>query len=453
MRLYLQNSRYRENIRRATEHALEQRRLAVDEIPDWERLRQEGHRRKQQIIDHLPEHLNQFIENARARGIVVYQAPDARTANQFVEQIARQHGVRRIVKSKSMVTEEIGLNAHLQQNGLEVVETDLGEYIVQLAGETPVHLVGPALHKSRQEIGQLFAEKLGVTYTEDPSELTRLARNILREKFLTADMGITGANFGIVDSGRVVVVENEGNARLCMTLPRIRVVIMGMERLIPSEADLPLFLTLLCRSATGQRLTSYVSITGGPASSPSPEGPEKVYYVVVDNGRSRLLQDPHLKKALYCIRCAACYNICPIYQTIGGHAYGWVYQGPIGAVITPELSGDQRADDLPFASTLCGACSDICPVKIPLHHLLLYQRQRIVQRTSGPHSEKLGFALFEKLARHSMLWNRMIRLLGKVQRVFPGELPVPGWTHSRIFPRVEWPTFTQWWQKHKRKTP
>ncbi len=446
---YLQQPRYRENIWRATEHALQQRHQAVAEIADWEKLRLEGHHIKKQVIEHLPRYLNQFIENARTKGIIVYQASDALAANQYVEQIARQHGVRRIVKSKSMVTEEIGLNAHLQQKGLEIVETDLGEYIVQLAGETPVHLVGPALHKSRQEIGRLFSEQLGIAYTAEPSELTRMARNFLREKFLAADMGVTGANFGIADSGRVVVVENEGNARMCMTLPRIRVVIMGMERLIPSERNLPLFLTLLCRSATGQRLTGYVSITGGPGPSPSPEGPENVYYVVVDNGRSRLLRNSLLKETLYCIRCAACYNICPVYQTIGGHAYGWVYQGPIGAVMTPELLDYPNAGDLPFASTLCGACSEICPVKIPLHRLLLYQRQRIVQHTKRSATEKYIVAIFEKLANHPPLWNRVIGLLGRLQRWLPVEIPIPGWCDSRTFPQVQWPPFSLWWKKHK----
>ncbi len=453
IRAYLRAGRYRENIYRATTHALAQRRRAVAEIPHWEALREQAHQIKREVIDNLEYHLERFLHHARQQGITAVVAQTAAAANAEVEAIARRHGVQTVVKSKSMVTEEIGLNPYLQQRGFDIVETDLGEFIIQLAEERPVHLVGPALHKSRQEIGHLFHQQLGTPYTDDPTLLARIARRALREKFLAADMGITGANFGIVDSGRVVVIENEGNARLCMTLPRIHVVIMGMERFIPSETDLPLFLTLLCRSATGQRLTAYVSVTGGPLPSPFPEGPEQVYYIIVDNGRTRLLRDPWLKQALYCIRCAACYNACPVYQTVGGYPYGWVYQGPIGAVITPEFLGPRMAGGLPFLSTLCGACTDVCPVKIPLHRLLVYQRHRMLQRGSGAWWEKKFFSFFEKLASHPHRWNKTLQILGTLQRHAGIPRWLPGWSPSRKLPRVHPQNFFQWWKRHQSSEP
>lgn len=356
---HLANETMRRNISKAAWHSVEKRNQVVAEIPGWEELRQQAHHIKREVIDHLFENLDTFETNARQKGIEVFRARDAKEANQLAEKIACKHGVKRIVKSKSMVTEETGFNDYMLASDFEVIETDLGEYIIQLAQESPSHLTAPALHKSRVEIAELFREKLGIPYTEDPGELTEIARKVLREKFLTAEMGVSGANFAIIESGGIAIVENEGNARMCATLPPVHVAFIGMERLIPRVSDLSLFLTLLCRSATAQRLTSFVSVINGPRPPYAYDGPEYLYYIIIDNKRSSLLKDEHLKQALYCIRCGACYNTCPVYQNIGGHAYGWVYQGPIGAIITPQFLGLEEAKALPFASSLCGSCTDI----------------------------------------------------------------------------------------------
>lgn len=444
---FLSNPTLRQNVVRATQLSLSKRAKVVGEIPRWEALREQAHRIKREVIDRLPEMLERFEAQARQRGIIVHRAQDAREANAIAEGIAREAGVRTIVKSKSMLTEEIDFNEAMIARGYEVVETDLGEYIIQLAGEPPSHLTGPAIHKSRKEIAALFAEKLGVPYSEDPEVLTEIARKTLRQKFLSAEMGVTGANFGIVETGQIAVVENEGNARLCMTLPRVHVAFIGIERLIPLPEHLPLFLTLLCRSSTGQKLTGFITLVDGPRAPDALDGPEKVHYILVDNGRSRLRADEHLREALYCIRCGACYNVCPVYQNIGGHAYGWVYQGPIGAVITPEFLGLEQAGTLPFASSLCGACSNICPVKIPLHHLLLYQRHRVVEAGMSPRWERLAMRGFHRVNRSP----RRVHLVGALARTFRrlmgGKLPVPGWIDSREFPDFPPQTFRQWWKQ------
>jgi L-lactate dehydrogenase complex protein LldF len=284
-----------------------------------------------------------------------------------------------LVKGKSMVTEEIGLNEDLIGQGIEVWETDLGEFIIQLAGEPPSHIIGPAVHKNKAQIADLFAEKLGVPRVETPEELTRIAREKLREKFVHADMGITGANAAVAETGSIVLLENEGNIRLCTTIPRIHVALVGIEKVIPTLDDLATLLALLPRSATGQKLSSYTTIITGPRRPGEADGPEEFHLILLDNGRSRILADPDRRQCLYCVRCGCCLNTCPVYRKAGGHSYGWVYSGPIGAVLTPQLIPARLARDLPFASTLCGACGDVCPVKIPLPKLLLTMRQRITE--------------------------------------------------------------------------
>lgn len=444
---HLQNQVMRRNISRAAWHSLEKRSEVVAEIPEWEELREKANQIKRQVINQLSENLDTFEANARKRGIEVFRAIDAREANQMAEKIALRHGVKSIVKSKSMVTEEIGYNEYMIGKGFEVVETDLGEYIIQLAGESPSHLTAPAIHKSRVEIAQLFHEKLGTSYSEDPEELTRVAREMLREKFLAAGLGVTGANFGIIETGGITIVENEGNARMCATLPPVHLAFIGIERLIPRLADLSLFLPLLCRSATAQRLTSFVTIIDSPRQPEAYDGPEYVYYILIDNHRSSFLADEQLKQALYCIRCGACYNTCPVYQNIGGHAYGWVYQGPIGAVITPRFVGLPEAKDLPFASSLCGSCTDICPVKIPLHHLLLYQRQRVVKQHLSPIIEKAAVSVFTRLTRSPGMFSILSRIGRKLQRILPLKTVIPGWSKSREIPRVARKSFREWWQE------
>lgn len=437
------------NIQRAAEIAVRKRNQSVAELSDWEKMREKAHQIRRRVIDNLGENLDQFEQNARKNGAEVLRAETAADANSLAEEISLRHGVKSIVKAKSMLSEEIGFNDYMIGKGFEVVETDLGEYILQLAHEHPSHLIGPAMHKSRAEIAKLFSEKLGIPYSDDPQLLTRTARDILREKFLNADMGVTGANFGIVENGAIVIVENEGNARMCFTLPRVHLALIGIERLIPRVEDLALFLTLLSRSGNGQKLTSYVSMINGSRLPEAYDGAEKTYYILVDNRRSSFLADEHLKEALYCIRCSACYNVCPVYRNIGGHAYGWVYQGPIGAVINPQLLGLENAKDLPFASSLCGSCTDVCPVKIPLHHLLLYQRSRIVNELKPSRIEKATFKGFVNINKSSGRLENIVKIGRIIQRMAPGGLYFPGWSKSRSFPKLAKQSFRQWWKENQ----
>jgi len=443
---HLGNATMRRNVDRATWLSMNKREKMIAEI-DWPAMREQARVIKKSVIDNLDSSLQQFIEQAESRGVTVLRAADAQEAVKLASKIAHDNNVKRVVKSKSMLTEEIGLNSYLEAEGLKVVETDLGEYIIQLNGDPPSHLTGPAIHLSRQEIGEIFQEHLSIPYTDDPETLTRAARELLRKEFLQADMGITGANFGIMENGCITVVENEGNARLCASVPDIHVAFIGMERLIPKMEDLGLFLPLLCRSSTGQRLTSFISTFDGPASSEKPDGPEKVFYIIVDNGRSKLFEDERLREALHCIRCGACYNSCPIYQNIGGHAYGWVYQGPIGAVITPTLLGLEKAKDLPFASSLCGTCTSVCPVKIPLHDLLLYQRENIVSKGLQPNVEWLGFKTFVSSTTSSKRFARLAGIGKRIQRMTGSWLKVPGWSISRDLPEPPNESFRHMWRK------
>ena len=377
-RAAVQDVQLRQALRRAGTGFDGTRREAIAEVSEevWEGWREQARGIKEHTIAHLDYYLAMLERNVHAAGGHVHFAGDARQANSIVSEIARQHGVKTVTKSKSMVSEELGLNHVLEAQGIDVFETDLGEYIIQLAEETPSHLVAPALHKTRGQVAQLFAEHLGVPYSEDIEEMARVARVTLRQKFLEADMGISGANFLVAETGSLVIITNEGNGRLCTSAPRIHVGLTGMEKVIPSLQDLAVFLRLLPRSATGQRISSYVSMVTGPKRADDEDGPEEFHLIIVDNGRSRLLRDPALRESLYCIRCGACLNVCPIYQRVGGHAYGWVYPGPIGSIVTPGLVGVAQAKDLPNASTLCGACRDACPVQINIPRMLLHLRHK-----------------------------------------------------------------------------
>ncbi len=357
------------------------RRDAIQEVSPqrWEEWREEARRIKTHTLDHLDYYLDLLERNVAKAGGQVHFATDAAQANAIVAEIARSRGVKIATKSKSMVSEELSLNPVLESLGVEVFETDLGEYIIQLAEETPSHLVAPALHKTKEQVAQLFNEKLGLPYTDDITGLAKAARQVLRQKFLQADMGLSGANFLVAETGTLVIITNEGNGRLCTSAPRIHVGITGMEKVIPSLQDLAVFLRLLPRSATGQRISSYVSMVTGPRRSDDEDGPEEFHLVLVDNGRSNMLADPQLREALYCIRCGACLNICPVYKKVGGHAYGWVYPGPIGAIVSPSLVGLKRAQDLPQASSLCGACREACPVKINIPRMLLHLRHELAE--------------------------------------------------------------------------
>ena len=433
----------RETVRKATTHSLQKRSAVVAEVPDWEELRQRGHDIRRQSIENLDVYLDRFEHQCLEHGIEVQWASTALEACEHVVRILVSTNSRHIVKSKSMVTEEIGLNRYLEQKGYETVETDLGEYIVQLAGETPSHITAPALHKSREDIGKLFSEKLNVPLTHDPSQLTKYARNILREKFLQADVGISGANFLTADTGTIVIVENEGNACLTTSLPKTHIVITGIEKVVPALQDAVTLLKLLPRSATGQVTTSYVSFINSPRKPGDADGPEKLIVILVDNRRSEILQNPEMRESLYCIRCGACMNVCPVYQTVGGHAYGSTYPGPIGSVVTPLMTSLQDAKALPFASTLCGACSEICPVKIDIHHLLLRLRFQTVEQ----HLNSLGESLVIRLWQIGMRNDRLYAFLSKLSRImFRGKPTIPIWSREREAPKLAPKTFHELWK-------
>ena len=457
----VRDEQLRQALRRAGSGFDGTRREAIAEVTEavWEGWRQQARSIKEHTIAHLDYYLAMLERNVRAAGGQVHFARDAAQANAIVSEIARQQGVRTVTKSKSMVSEELGLNHVLEEQGVDVFETDLGEYIIQLAEETPSHLVAPALHKTRGQVAQLFAEQLGVPYSEDIEEMARIARVALRQKFLEADMGISGANFLVAETGSLVIITNEGNGRLCTSAPRIHVGLAGMEKVIPSLQDLAVFLRLLPRSATGQRITSYMSMVTGPRRADDEDGPEEFHLVIVDNGRSRLLRDPALRESLYCIRCGACLNVCPIYQRVGGHAYGWVYPGPIGSIVTPGLVGVAQAKDLPNASTLCGACRDACPVQINIPRMLLHLRHQQAessdtnQRTVSDTDKALaqGFATVMSspwLLRLGRLVGRALSApLARSGKIRQTRLPlVSRWTRARDLPVPAERSFRDRWR-------
>ncbi len=447
-RTALQDSQLQHNLQHTLSRTLHSRQLAVSEVQNWEELRHYARTVKLHTLSHLARYLEQLEAAVQQRGGQVIWAESARQATDFILDLAHRRDFRSVVKGKSMLGEEIGLNAALER-WLEVVETDLGEYIVQLAGQQPSHLVAPALHLSRGQIGELFERKLDVSVGEDVERITAAARQVLRRKFLSAHLGITGVNFGVAETGTLVVVENEGNIRLSLSAPRVHVAIMGIEKVIPRLADLPVFLKLLIRSATGQRMTSYVNLVQGGRGPGERDGPSEFFLVLVDNGRSRILADAHLRETLACIRCGACQNICPVFQSIGGHAYGSTYQGPIGSILTPQLVGLQGAPEHPFASSLCGACRDICPVGIRIPDLLLELRHRI-QREKGARAARLPverwafqiwswlmssrqrYELFSRWSRRLARWTAGDRL-GRLSRVIP---PLSRWNRERRLPEL-----------------
>jgi len=433
-----------ESAERSTKHNKE----VQSQIPHWQSWREAANRIKDYAIANLDKLLVEFERNITARGATVIYAENAEEANRVVLQIAREHGVKSVVKAKSMVSEEMELNHKLEAAGIRAVETDLGEYLVQLAGQRPVHIVTPALHLSAADVGRLFQEKLGEPFTEEHRKLTDIARRHLREEYLQADMGMSGVNFAIADTGTICVVENEGNAGLSTSAPRVHVALMGIEKVIPSIQHLPLFLNLLARSGTGQKLTTYAHLFHG--STPT----RRLYVVILDNGRTNVLKDPAARMSLFCIRCGACLNACPVYRRTGGWAYGWVYPGPIGSIITPHLVGLDQAGTLPFASSLCGACGEVCPVKIDIPHQLVHLRHRAVNEPSPVNSltERLmwkgwAWAMSGPLRYRIAMWAVRIGVrLARFLPWHPGKLGA--WTRGRELPDV--PTrapFRTWWRK------
>ncbi|MFN8498975.1 MAG: LutB/LldF family L-lactate oxidation iron-sulfur protein [Anaerolineae bacterium] len=454
------------SVQKATSKFLGNRAGLVDIIgpANWQALRQAGHDLRLHAIENLDVYLEQVERRVTEAGGHVHWARDAAEAQRIVLDIARQHGVKRVVKSKSMATEEIELNHALQAADISVVETDLGEYIIQLAGVTPSHIIVPAVHLTKEGIADLFNEKLGVDAPPDPKVLTQIAHERLREEFLSADMGISGANFIVAETGTIVVVSNEGNARMCTTLPPLHVAVVGIDKVVPDMQSLAVLLKLLARSATGQKMSCYTSFIAGPRRAADEGGPQEFHLVLLDNGRTRVLQDDVTRETMLCIRCGACLNTCPVYNSVGGHAYGWVYSGPIGAILAPQLLGTKAAGDLPFASSLCGACGEICPVKIPIPDILLRLRRRVmegdaVEPPRSPASARAAAAagaavfaspfLYGAGASVGMAAQTPLARGGWIQAMPP---PLNRWTDVRPFPAIEG-GFRDWWRQHAPAPP
>jgi L-lactate dehydrogenase complex protein LldF len=441
-----------------TGKAVAGRNAVLDALPEAPELRERAYHIKQQTMANLDRYLEQMADAVEERGGKVCFAKDGEDVVRYVGDLARRRGTKVITKSKSMATEEIELNHRLEEDyadlDLEIVETDLGEWIAQLAGDTPSHIVGPILHMNRRQVTDVLSDAAGEKLPPDIEALGSFARKRLREKFLAADIGITGANFGVAETGTIATITNEGNARLVTSVPPVHVVVMGIEKMIPRFSDLSVFVRLLGRSGTGQKITVYTNFITGPRGEGELDGAEEFHLILLDNGRSKLL-GTEFEEALYCIRCGACLNVCPVYRQTGGHAYGSTYSGPIGAVITPLLKGDEEAKDLPHASSLCGACWEACPVGIPLHELLLKLRNRQVDEGLANKAQEIAFKGFENTMRSPALY----KISGKAGRVAQKPLllregsvrPLPGptsaWTNSRELPPLAEKPFRELWKE------
>ncbi|MES2267839.1 MAG: LutB/LldF family L-lactate oxidation iron-sulfur protein [Bacteroidota bacterium] len=411
--------------------------------------KKKGHTIKWRVMENLDKFLPEFEANFLKRGGKVIWANDAEEANREILNIIQKAGAKTVIKSKSMATEEIHLNEFLEKNNIESLESDLGEYIIQLLGQKPYHMVTPAMHLSLQDIAKLFNEKFGTPLDITPEQLTQKARELLREKYLQADVGITGANFIIADTGSISITENEGNARLTTSFPKIHIAVVGIEKMIPSITDLDVFWPMLATHGTGQNLTVYNTILSGPRQLNETDGPEEMYVVLLDNGRTNLLAQKEQRQGLYCIRCGACLNVCPVFQNIGGHCYDTTYGGPIGSVITPHMRGMQEFKHLSYASTLCGKCTEVCPVKIDIHKMLLLNRRDAVNEGLGlvTTKERWGWNIWKKgMLKRSLtdffggkMKNRLMRMFFK-----------KAWGDKRGMPEVSEQSFSQQWQNGQR---
>ncbi|MFF2078230.1 LutB/LldF family L-lactate oxidation iron-sulfur protein [Kitasatospora sp. NPDC058162] len=468
-RAALDDDQLRANLKRATGTIRDKRIAVASELDDWEQLRAAAEAIKKRTARHLDRYLVRLEESVTAAGGTVHWAADAAEANRIVTELVRATGESEVVKVKSMATQEIGLNEHLAEAGITAYETDLAELIVQLGDDRPSHILVPAIHKNRSEVRELFAERMGEWgqpapegLTDDPAALAEAARRHLREKFLRAKVAVSGANFAVADTGTVVVVESEGNGRMCLTLPETLITVMGIEKVVPTWADLEVFLQLLPRSSTGERMNPYTSTWSGTTEA---DGPSEFHLVLLDNGRTDTLADTVGRQALACIRCSACLNVCPVFERTGGHAYGSVYPGPIGAVLTPQLVGvrsdiKSSAASLPFASTLCGACYDACPVKIDIPKLLVHLRAEVVEAKRGAGGLPTGEALAMKAAatvlgspallgaaqKAASLGGRALARNGRIGRL-PG--PFSGWSAERDTPAPPAESFRAWWRKNR----
>ncbi len=453
-RVALANTQLRRNMGKATQTIRGKRASVVAELADWEELREAGRAIKERVLRNLDDYLVQLEAAVTRAGGHVHWARDAAEANRIIAGIVRGHGAREVVKVKSLTTDEIGLNEALHAEGIEAIETDLAELIVQLAGDRSSHILVPAIHKNRAEIRDLFRRRLGIDdLTDEPKALADAARTHLREKFLSAKVAVSGVNFGVAESGTVSVFESEGNGRMCLTLAPVLISVMGLEKIIPTWRDFEVFLQLLPRSSTGERMNPYTTFWTGVAPG---DGPQEFHLILLDNGRTRVLADPMGRQALYCIRCSACLNICPVYERTGGHAYNSVYPGPIGAILTPQLAGVENAGSLPYASSLCGACYDVCPVKINIPEVLVHLRGKVVrdkQDRGKVGAEGLAMkvlarvfaspGMFERAQRLGRLGQKLVVRKGYIEHL-PG--PLAGWTAMRDAYPVAPQTFREWWR-------
>ncbi|WP_086831355.1 lactate utilization protein B [Streptomyces sp. NRRL B-24572] len=463
-RTALADGQLRANLKRATGTIRDKRLAVASELDDWEALRETAAAIKQRVSRHLHHYLLELEASVTAAGGTVHWASDAAEANRIVTGLVRATGESEVVKVKSMATQETGLNEALAEAGITAYETDLAELIVQLGDDRPSHILVPAIHKNRTEVRDLFAAEMARWgrpapdgLTDAPADLAEAARLHLREKFLTAKVAVSGANFACADTGTVVVVESEGNGRMCLTLPETLITVMGIEKVIPSWQDLEVFLQLLPRSSTGERMNPYTSTWTGTTDG---DGPQAFHLVLLDNGRTDTLADTTGRQALACIRCSACLNVCPVYERTGGHAYGSVYPGPIGAVLTPQLVGIEHAASLPFASTLCGACYDACPVKINIPEVLAHLRAEAVETKGGTSAEALAMKaaatvldsprLLAAAQRAAALGGRVLGRDGRIGRL-PG--PLSGWSDTRDTPAPPAESFRAWWRKNRKEQP
>lgn len=434
------------------------RRVAVEELGNWEEWRSLGEEIRQHVLQYLDFYLEQLSESVAKRGGHVFFAETKEEAAEYIRGIVLQKNAKKIVKSKSMVTEEISLNAVLEKEGCEVIETDLGEYILQVDDhDAPSHFVAPALHKNKEQVRDVFREKLGYTKSANHEELAWHAREMLRKEYLTADVGITGCNFAVAETGSICIVTNEGNADLVTSLPKTQITVMGMERIVPTFEEMEVLVSMLTRSAVGQKLSSYITMLTGPREEMAVDGPEEFHLVIVDNGRSDILGS-EFHPALQCIRCGACVNICPVYRHIGGHSYGSIYCGPIGAVLSPLFGGYEKYKELPYASTLCGACTEVCPVKIPLHRLIHKHREIIVEKEGkAPISEKLAMKAFGLGASSPTLYKIGSKIAPAAMNPFAagdkisnGPGPLKAWTDTREFPAPNKERLRDWFNAREK---
>jgi L-lactate dehydrogenase complex protein LldF len=459
----LQDPQLRRNLGNATRTIRAKRAAVVGEVADWEELREAGRQLKVHTMAELDKYLVQLEEAVIAQGGVVHWARDAAEANRIAVDLVRATGVDEVVKVKSMATQEIGLNEALESAGIAALETDLAELIVQLGRDKPSHILVPAIHRNRAEIREIFLREMGDVdpeLTDDPAALAGAARRHLRRKFLGARVAISGANFAVAETGTCAVVESEGNGRMCLTLPQTLITVMGIEKVVPRWRDLEVFLQLLPRSSTGERMNPYTSLWTGVTSG---DGPQEFHLILLDNGRTAVLSDSEGRDALNCIRCSACLNVCPVYERAGGHAYGSVYPGPIGAILSPQLTGIEDNASLPYASSLCGACYDVCPVKINIPEILVHLRARHTEAYADEHrapsAEAAAMAAVGWVMSNPKRWalalrsGRLGRVLGRRRNAI-GDVPLPligQWTEARDLPRPPQQTFRDWWAKeHER---